>query len=59
MPLDLKKASGLLFAADVVPYEPEKDDPDAANWAERIVTGLGVGLAVVVVAVIAVLMGMA
>lgn len=47
--------------AAAAPAKTVADDEMAhgATWGERVITGVGVGAAVLVVAVIAVLMGMA
>lgn len=49
MPFDIGHSDRVATA-----YDPEDD----ATWAERIITAVGVSLAVLVVAAVAVLMGM-
>ena len=59
MSFDIKTASPMLSAADTVPYDGDPQTYDTATWGERIVTVAATIAAVLVVAIIAVLVGMA
>ena len=59
MSFDIKTATPMLSAADAVPYDGDPQTYDTATWGERIVTVAATIAAVLVVATIAVLLGMA
>jgi hypothetical protein len=59
MSFDIKTASQALSPADFVPYNGDPTTYEVATWGERIVTAVATIAAVLVVATIAVLMGMA
>jgi hypothetical protein len=59
MSFDIKTATPGLSAADIVPYDGDPLTYETATWGERVVTVVATSIAVMVVATIAVLMGMA
>jgi hypothetical protein len=59
MSFDIKTASQALSPADFVPYDGDPTTYETATWRERILTVVATVAAVLVVATIAVLMGMA
>jgi hypothetical protein len=58
MSFDIKTATRALSAADTVPYDGDPTTFEVATWGERIVTVVATAIAVVIVATVAVLMGM-
>jgi hypothetical protein len=59
MTFDIKTATQTLTAADTVPYDGDPLTYETATWGERVITVVATALAVVVVATVTVLMGMA
>jgi len=58
MSFDIKTATQALSAADTAPYDGDPTSFEVATWGERIVTVVATAIAVVIVATVAVLMGM-
>ena len=58
MSFEIKTATPALSPADFVPYDGDPMTYETATWGERIVTVTATIAAVLVVATIAVLMGM-
>ena len=58
MSFDIKTATQAFSAADTVPYDGDPTTFETASWGERIVTIVATAIAVVIVATVAVLMGM-
>ena len=59
MNFDIKPATPGLSSADIVPYDGDPLTFETATWGERVITVVATATAVLVVATIAVLMGMA
>jgi len=59
MSFDIKTATPTMSPAEFVPYDGDPQTYETATWGERIVTVVATVAAVLVVATIAVLMGMA
>jgi len=58
MSFDIKTAMPTVSAADTVPYEGDSDLFETVSRSARVVTVVATSIAVLIVAVIAVLMGM-
>ena len=59
MSFDIKTATQTLSPTETIPYDGDPSIYETATWGERVVTVVVTAIAVVVVATIAVLMGMA
>jgi hypothetical protein len=59
MSFDLKTATQTLSHADTVPYDGDPLTYETATWGERVVTVVATAIAVMVVATVTVLMGLA
>jgi len=59
MSFDLKTATQMLSPADAVPCDGDPSTYETATWGERIVTVVATALAVMVIATVTVLMGLA
>jgi len=59
MSFDIKTATPSLSPADAVPYDGDPLTYETATWSERIVTVVATAIAVMVVATVTVLMGLA
>jgi hypothetical protein len=59
MSLDIKTATPALPHADNVPYDGDPFTYETASWGERIATVVATAIAVMAVAMVAVLMGLA
>jgi hypothetical protein len=59
MSFEIKTATPTLSPADTIPYDGDPLTYETATWGERVVTVVATSIAVVVVATVAVLMGMA
>jgi hypothetical protein len=59
MSFDIKIATQTMSSADTVPYDGDPSTYETATWGERVITVVATALAVMVVATVTVLMGLA
>jgi hypothetical protein len=59
MSFDIKTATQALSPAEIVPYDGDPVTYETATWGEKVVTVIATAVAVMVVATVSVLMGMA
>lgn len=58
MSFEIKTATPTLSPVETIPYDGDPLTYETATWGERVVTVVATSIAVVVVATVAVLMGM-